>query len=184
MTEDNQAQFVAFHAINQFMMVEYRQEILHKVLGRLDQLPAARKSTLQNQLKRYLKLTGFRNGALAPLPLRVKGAGSAFESHPDFVAQVLMAWSELNLELRQQVYDLLVERQWELLPPDTDRSKLPGFLVRWPQTETYDALDAAFAAKYPEVKAHEYDIRLMVVWLGGRLPYDMVEDDEEEGEEK
>jgi hypothetical protein len=182
MTEDTQAQFVPFHAINQFMMVEYRQQILHKVISHLDQLPAERKSTIQNQLKRYLKLPGFRNGALAPLPLKVKGAGSAFEGHPDFVAQILMAWSILNLELRQQVYDLLVERKWVLLPPETDRSKLPGFLTRWPAEETYDALDAAFAAKYPEVKVHEYDIRLMIVWLSGRLPYDMVEQEEDSPE--
>ncbi len=180
MTEDTQVQFVPFHAINQFMMVEYRQEILHKVISHLDQLPAGRKSTLQNQIRRYLKLPGFRNGALAPLPLKVKGAGSVFESHPDFVAQVLMAWSELNLELRQQIYDLLVERKWELLPADVDRSKLPGFMVVWPKEDSYDVLDAAFAAKYPEVKAHEYDIRLMIVWLSGRLPYDMVEDEESE----
>jgi len=181
MTEETQAQFVPFHAINQFMMAEYRQEILHKVFSRLDQLPVGRKSTLQNQIKRYLKLPGFRNGALAPLSLKVKGAGTVFEQHPDFVAQILMAWSELNLELRQQIYDLLVERKWELLPADVDRSKLPGFLARWPKEDSYDVLDAAFAAKYPDVKAHEYDIRLMIVWLSGRLPYDM-DEDEEEGE--
>jgi hypothetical protein len=179
MTDANQAQFVPFHAISQFMMVEYRQEILHRVFSRLDHLPAERKSTIQNQIKRYLKLPGFRNGGLAPLPLKVKGAGAAFEKHPDFVAQVLMAWSELNLDLRQQVHDLLVERKWEVLPVDVERSKLPGFLTRWPKEETYDVLDAAFAAKYPEVKVHEYDIRLMIVWVSGRLPYDMVEDEEE-----
>jgi hypothetical protein len=180
MSEENQVQFVPFHAINQFMLPEYRHEVLLKVLGHLDELPAERKSTILGQVKRYVKLHGFRNSTAAPLAVKVKGAGGAFDKHPDFVAQILMAWSELHLELRQQIFDMLQERKWEMVPVDTDRSKLPGFLVRWPKQETYDVLDAAFAAKYPEVKAHEYDVRLMIVWLSGRLPYDMVDDDEEE----
>jgi hypothetical protein len=180
MSEETETQFVPFHAINQFMIPEYRQEVLHKVLGHLDELSADRRSHILNQLKRYLKVPGFRNSLAAPLPIKVKGAGPEFDKRADFAAQILMAWSELHLELRQQVYDFLVERKWELLPPETDRSKLPGFLVRWPKEETYDVLDAAFAAKYPENKAHEYDVRLMVVWLSGRLPYDMVEDEEAE----
>ena len=179
MSEDKKVQFVPFHTINQFMLPEYRQEILLKVLSHLDELPADRKSNILGQVKRYVKLHGFRNSTLAPLLVKVKGAGGAFDKHPDFVAQILMAWSELHLELRQQIYDLLVERKWELLPVDTDRTKLPGFLVRWPKQESYDVLDAAFAAKYPELKAHEYDVRLMIVWLSGRLPYDMDEDEEE-----
>jgi hypothetical protein len=179
MSEDNKVQFVPFSAINEFMLPEYRQEILLKVLGHLDELPVERKSTILSQVKRYVKLHGFRNSTMAPLAVKVKGSGGAFEKASDFVAQILMAWSEMHLELRQQIFDLLIEREWELLPVDTDRSKLPGFLIRWPKKETYDALDAAFAAKYPDVKAHEYDVRLMIVWLSGRLPYDMVDDEEE-----
>jgi hypothetical protein len=178
MSEDNQVQFVPFYVINEFMLPEYRQEIIHKVLTHLDDLPAERKSTILNQVKRYVKLHGFRNSTLAPMAVKAKGSTGAFDKHPDFVAQILMAWSELNMELRQQIFDMLVERKWELLPVDTDRSKLPGFLIRWPKEESYDVLDAAFAEKYPDVKAHEYDVRLMIVWLSGRLPYDMVGDEE------
>jgi hypothetical protein len=178
MSEDTEVQFVPFHAINQFMIPEYRQEILHKVFGHLDELPSDRKNRILSLFKRYVSVPGFRNSALAPLPIKIKNAGPAFDKYPDFVAQILMAWSELLPTLRQQVYDLLVERKWEMLPADTDRSKLPGFLVRWPKEETYDVLDAAFAAKYPDEKAHEYDIRLMIVWLAGRLPFDMVDEEE------
>jgi hypothetical protein len=176
MSEDTDVQFVPFHAINQFMIPEYSQEIIHKVLGQINDLTPDRKNRIQSLFKRYVSVPGFRNSALAPLPLRVKSAGPVFDKHPDFVGQILMAWSELLPTLRQQIYDLLVERKWELLPADTDRSKLPGFLIRWPKEESYDVLDAAFAAKYPDEKVHEYDVRLMIVWLSGRLPYDMVED--------
>ena len=178
MSDKNEVQFVLFHGIDQFMLPEYRQEVLLKVLGHLDDLTPERRSKIQSQVTRYVRLDGFRNSTLAPLALKVKGCGSAFEKRPDFVAQILMAWSELHLELRQQVYDLLVERKWELLPPDADRTKLPGFIAAWPKEENYDVLDAAFKEKYPENQAHEYDIRLMIVWLGGRLPYDMDEDEE------
>lgn len=180
MSEDQQVQFVPFQVINQFMIPEYRLEIIHKVLTHLDVLPAERKNKILGLFKQNVKLAGFRNSSLAPLPIKVKGAVPVFEKRADFSAQILMAWSELDLELRQQVYDLLVERKWELLPVDTDRTRLPGFLTRWPKEETYDVLDAAFAARYPEVKARDYDIRLMVVWLSTRLPFDMVDSEEEE----
>jgi len=74
----------------------------------------------------------------------------------------------------------------ELLPVDADRAKLPGFLVRWPQKDSYDVLDAAYAEAYPDAKTETDDLRLMVVWMSGRLPYEMVDDeadDEEDSEE-
>ncbi len=177
MSDKNEVQFVLFHGIDQFMLPEYRHEVLQKVLSRLDDLSPERKGKIQNLIKRYVRLPGFRNSMQAPLALKVNGSAAAFEKHPDFVAQVLMAWSELDPVLRQQVYDLLVERKWELLPPDADRTRLPGFIAAWPKDENYDVLDAAFKEKYPDNQAHEYDVRLMIVWLGGRLPFD--EDEEE-----
>jgi hypothetical protein len=178
MSDDNEVQFVPFHAINEFMLPEYRLEILHKVLTHLDDLPAERKNQILNLFKRYVKLPGFRNSTLAPIPIKVKGSVQVFEKRSDFTSQILMAWSELNIELGQQIFDLLVERKWEVVPVDTDRTKLPGFQVRWPKEETYDILDEAFLAKYPDVKARDYDVRLMVVWLASRLPFDMVETEE------
>lgn len=177
---EQKVQFVGFHAINGFMLPEYRQTVLHTVLSSLDKLSGERRSAINNQLKRYLNVPGFRNASLAPLPMKIKGAGSVFEKSPDFVAHVLMAWSELNSELRNQVYDLLKERGWELLPADADRTKLPGFLVTWPRQETYDLLNAAFSERNPQSAASENDVRLMVVWLSGRLPYEMADSDEEE----
>lgn len=176
MSEKNEVQFVMFHGIDQFMLPDYRHEVLLKVLSHLDDLHAERKGKIQNMLKRYLRLPGFRNSVLAPLAMKVKGSATAFEKHPDFVAQILMAWAELNPALRQQVYDFLVERNWEVLPVDADRTKLPGFIAAWPKEENYDVLDAAFKEKYPDHAFHEYDVRLMIVWISGRLPFDMDEE--------
>jgi hypothetical protein len=69
------------------------------------------------------------------------------------------------------VYDLLVARGWELLPPEADRTVLPGFLTKWPKGETFEVLNEVFLKMYPGTQASDDDISLMVVWLSGRLPY-------------
>jgi hypothetical protein len=182
---DEQFQFAPFQAINQFMVPEYRQRVLQFVYSRLSQLSKDRSGKITNLTNRFVKLPGFRNSALAPLSVKVRSAGDAYERRSDFVAQILQGWAELQPELAQQIYDFLTARGWELLPVETDRTKLPGFMLRWPQKDSYDVLDQAYAEAYPEAQTDTDDFRLMVVWISGRLPYDMVDDeaDEEEGEE-
>ncbi len=174
---DKQVQFLPFTAINEFMLDDFRNQVLQAVLIGMNQLSPQRKSALAGQIKRHVQVSGFRNSAQAPAALKLRGATTAFQRHSDFVAVVLQSWSELNAELRQQVYDLLVQRGWEVLPLDADRAKLPGFMIDWPKEETYEALDAAFAETYPQVEAQENDVRLMVVWIGGRLPYNVTEEE-------
>jgi hypothetical protein len=168
--------FLPFNAINQFMVPEYRLSVLQRVFSGIERLPGARKAAINNLVKRQFSVPGFRNSAAAPASLKIKSSVSVFERNAEFTGQVIMAWSELNPELRTQVYDFLVARNWELLPGETDRTKLPGFLTSWPKGEDFDVLDKAFQEIYPEKTASDNDIRLMVVWLSGRLPFD---DDEE-----
>ena len=165
-------QYLPFRAINAFMLPEYRQEVIQKVFAESGNLSGERRAAVNTQVSKYLKVPGFRNSAQAPLSLKVKGAITAFEDQSEFTAQILAAWAELNLALRQEVYDLLVDRKWEVLPHEANRTVLPGFLPEWPKKENYDKLDKAYRKKYPESKAAEYDIRLMVVWIGGRLAFE------------
>jgi hypothetical protein len=180
---DHKVQFLPFHAINEFMLDDYRQKVLHAVLSRSNELTPAQKGALAGQVKRHVSVQGFRNSSAAPLPLKIKGAITAFQRHPDFTARILQAWAELNPVLRLQIHEMLSERNWEILPADVDRSKLPGFLTDWPETETYDVLDQAFSEKYPDAAASEDDVRLMVVWVGNRLPYPVTDLDDEEHED-
>lgn len=161
------------------MLPEFRLQVISKVLHGLDALPGDRRGAINAQLKRHLQVPGFRNAALAPLPIKIKNSVTPFERSSDMVAQILAGWYELHPELCQQVNDLLVERGWELLPLDADRAKLPGFLTRWPKKESFEVVTTAFHAKYPDLQAADNDISLMTVWLSGRLPYDLIEDDEE-----
>lgn len=177
---DQQVQFLPFHAINEFMLGDYRQQVLHTVLSRMGELSPAQKSTLAGQVKRHVSVQGFRNSSAAPLPLKIRSASIAFQRHPDFTGRMLQCWVDLHAELCQQVYDLLVERGWKILPANVDRAKLPGFLTDWPESETYEVLNQAFVEKYPDSPASEDDVRLMVVWIGNRLPYPVTSSDEKE----
>jgi hypothetical protein len=179
---DTQVQFIPFHGINEFMLNDYRQHVLMAVFGGFDRLSGARKGALNGLVKKFVSVPGFRNSTQAPAGVKARAAVSVFERRPEFVGQVLQAWSELNPELRQKVYDFLKAREWEILPPDTDRAKLPGFLVTWPEGQDYDVLGKAYAEMYPNDTPAENDLRLMIVWLAGRLPYDMYADDDEEDE--
>lgn len=180
---DNKIQFFSFHAINEFMLPEYRQQVLNMVFTRSDDLPAERRNALNNQVKRAVAVPGFRNSAQAPAAVKARAAVKAFEKKPELAAQVLAAWYDLHPELCQKTYDLLIERGWTLLPIDADRTKLPGFMVTWPKQDEFEVLNSAFHEKYPDFPAENNDISLMAVWLAGRLPYQLVEPGEEVLEE-
>jgi hypothetical protein len=177
---NDQIEFLPFHAINEFMVDDYRHSVLQAVLSRMSELSPAQKGAMAGQIKRHVSVQGFRNSSAAPLQLKIKGATTAFQRHPDFAARTLQTWADLNPELRQQVYDLLTERGWEIVPASTDRAKLPGFLTDWPEEETYDILNQAFSEKYPDSTISEDDVRLMIVWVGNRLPYPVTDTDDED----
>mgnify|MGYP000854519876 FL=1 len=180
---EKQAKFLPFHSINEFMLPEYRQTVLTAVFNHLEQLSGARRGTINALVRRMVSVPGFRNSALAPTPMKIKGSAQGFERYPEFVAQILQAWSEINAPLAAQVYELLKARGWEILPPEADRSKLPGFLTEWPAADTYDVLNETFRTLYPDSTASEDDVRLMAVWIGGRLPDSVTEGPDEAEEE-
>lgn len=185
--QENQTQFMPFHAINEFMVDDYRFSVIQRVMASTADLSSAQRSSLTKLIKKYVRVSGFRNSAQAPAGLKARHAVKEFEKRPDFTARILAAWADLNSELARQVYGLLKSRQWELLPIEADRTQLPGFMTTWPKTETYDVLDAAFAEMYPQSPSDavfQDDLRLMVVWVAGCLPYDLfLEDHEEEAED-
>jgi hypothetical protein len=172
---DEKVTYAPFHVINEFMIPEYREEIIRMVLTRLNDLSGQRKSQINRFIKKDVAIPGFRNSTLAPLPLKIKGAVNVFIKNPNFTAQVLSAWSELNPELSEQIFIVLKNRGWEILPVDVDRALLPGFMIEWPAGESYDSVGQEFSEKFADSTAAVNDIRLMIVWLSGRLPYNMDE---------
>ena len=164
------------------MIPEYRLHIIQTVLAGFDHLPGERRSAINNIIKKQVSVPGFRNSTQAPNSVKARSSVTVFERRPDYVANILQGWSDLHGELRQQVHDFLKSREWDVLPPEADRTRLPGFQIDWPENETYDVLGEAFKAQYPgaEMGQDEYDFRLMVVWVSDRLPYNAEGDEEEE----
>jgi hypothetical protein len=181
MMDQQQATFLPFHALNEFMRPDYRQGVVQSVMVGASSLPEKQLSALNQAIKKMVQVPGFRNSLQAPAAIKVKPAIHAFEKSAGFVAQILSAWAEIHSELRQQVYDLLTGRGWELLPVDADRTKLPGFLTTWPKNEDFSVINKAFTEVYPETQATTDDISLMAVWLAGRLP---MEEEEPDGAEE
>jgi hypothetical protein len=170
--DDKEVQFIPFNAINEFMFPAYRLEVLQTVLG-ADAALITRWRDINGAIKRYATIPGFRNCLAAPLPLKIKACVAVFEQRADFVALILQSWSDLKLDLRQSMYEYLQQRGWEVLPPDADRSKLPGFLVTWPKEDEFETLSAGFKAAHADVTASNDDVSLMAVWIGNRLPIEM-----------
>ncbi|MHB0923245.1 MAG: hypothetical protein ACYC3H_04700 [Bellilinea sp.] len=172
---EKRAQFIPFNAVNEFLLPEYRLKIIQQAFAEFNTLPEERQAAINRLVKKLVQVSGFRNSIQAPAPVKARAAVSTFEKSAGFAAQIMGAWHDLHPDLAQKIYDLLKSRGWELLPLEADRSKLPGFLTRWLKEETFEVLDDAFAVMYPGDEAHEYDINMMIAWLSGRLPVEMVE---------
>lgn len=187
MSEEKKVRFIPFHAINEFMLPEYRLKLLQEVFGNFDRLAGQRQATINRLVKKLVKVAGFRNSTLAPVSLKSRAAVSAFERSPEMVAQICQAWYELHPDLAGKVVEFLKARGWEVLPVEADRSVLPGFLTRWPEKDTFVSLDDAFVQANPDDSTHEYDLNMMIVWVSGRLPVELVPDEEtgqsQDGEE-
>ena len=175
MDNKKEINFFPFHAINEFMTDEYKEKVIRQVLDSLDELPDYYRSPIDQLIKKTVKVPGFRNSVKAPTAMKLKPTILTFQKNPALVAAMLRAWAELHATLRQQVYEMLISRNWELMPLDADRTRLPGFLTKWPLGEDFEVLYDAFTQLQPENSLEQNDVSLMVVWLVGRLPYEFVE---------
>ncbi|MHC1784514.1 MAG: hypothetical protein AB9891_17465 [Anaerolineaceae bacterium] len=165
--------FLPFAAINNFMLPDYRSQVLSKVIGGLSRQTNRNAGILKSLIRRYIQVPGFRDASKAPAALIARNADKTFEQTGDFAGRLIACWVDLNPILAAEVHALLAERQWpDLLPLDADRMELPGFYASWPEKETFETILAAYKEKYPDSKTEDYDISLMTVWLGGRLPFD------------
>jgi hypothetical protein len=186
-------EFLPFHAINEFMRPDFRLIVIRETLSSQTLADEACMKELNQQIKKRVLIPGFRNSDKAPSLVKVLPTSKAFEKHPELVAALLTCWSENQSELRKQVYDLLVSRnwpiftgsesmnvasltidtikEWPIFPIEVNRSKLPGFFIHWPKGEEFEVLYTNFTKLYPNSDASIDKVSLMVVWLTMRLPY-------------
>lgn len=202
MTE-NAVQFLPFHAINEFMRGDFRLSIIRRTLADLKSLPESKQEILNRLIKRTVKVPGFRNSDKAPAAVKVIPTAKAFETNPDLVAAVLAAWTDLHTELGERVFQILerrgwyffppemkapadlpslkTEKDWGILPLEADRTRLPGFLIYWPENQDFEAIYENFIETYPEADNSIDEVSLMTVWLTNRLPYHVLSEEPESG---
>lgn len=197
MPDDNTIEFLPFHAINEFMRPDFRLTVVRSVLNSYKGLPANNRQVIDRLTNRFVKVPGFRNSEKAPSAIKLLPMAKAFENNPEIVAAILSAWAEIHTELRQQVlhvlrergwyffssefqglthlHSLKAEKDWGILPADADRTRLPGFLIYWPKSETFEEIYQTYTRLYPDAQGSMDEVSLMAVWLSLRLPYQMVD---------
>jgi hypothetical protein len=172
--EKSKMEFIPFHAINEFMRADYRMTILRSTLLALPELPSKTQASINKLTKKFVKVPGFRNSAKAPASVKAVSMVKAFEKQPKLVSEIIAAWAEANPELGQQIFELLKSYNWQILPLEADRTRLPGFLTQWPEDEDYEKIYDDFTEAYPDSKYGIDDVSLMAVWLSLRLPVEKV----------
>ncbi len=192
------SEFLPFHAINEYMRPDFRLKVIRETLSAQATLDEHLSHELNQQIKKYVNVPGFRSSDKAPALVKVLPTSKAFEKNPDLVAVVLTCWSEIQSTLRDQVYLLLKERKWLIFPENEavvptasiteaikewpvfpitmDRTKLPGFYIHWPKGEDFEILYKSFSELYTDSDASIDKVSLMVVWLTMRLPYQVDSD--------
>jgi hypothetical protein len=185
-------EFLPFHAINEFMRPDFRLSVIRDTLTSQEKLPEDLCKYLDEKIKKNVNVPGFRSSDKAPALIKVLPTSKGFEKSPDLVAAILSCWAELNSELRLQVYQVFISRNWKLLqdsdgiskenisldtikdwpifPIMFNRTKLPGFFTHWPKGEDFEVLYNTFTELFPEIEASIDKVSLMVVWLSMRLP--------------
>jgi len=174
MNENQKTEFIPYHAINEFMRSDFRLNIIRTTLMALPQLDRHYRNSVDRLTRKYVKVAGFRNSVKAPISLKSVALVKPFSKQPDLVSAILSAWSAANNKLQIGVFDLLIDKNWELLPIKADRTKLPGFLTKWPIEDDYEGIYQVFVEKYPNTQVSIDETSLMSIWLSGRLPIDKV----------
>jgi hypothetical protein len=185
-------EFLPFHAINEYMRPDFRLAVIRYTLTSQSNLPESLANELNHKIKKNVKVPGFRSSDKAPALMKVIPTSKAFEKNPDLVASILSCWTELQSDLRDQVYQLLKSRhwnifqeaegvnfenysielikEWPIFPINFNRGKLPGFFTHWPKEEDFDVLYNNFVTIFPDAESSIDKVSLMVVWLTMRLP--------------
>jgi hypothetical protein len=167
--------FLPFHAINEFMRPDYRDEIIRTVLTGLPIFTVSIRINLERAINTYVHIPGFRKSIKAPQEIIQIHLEESFKKTATITALVISAWTDIHPGLRDKVFQLLSSLHWELLPQSADRTILPGFYTTWPKGQEFDYLFESYKNQFPGDETSKDDICLMIVWLACRLPYEFKE---------
>jgi hypothetical protein len=175
LSDNKKAQFLPFHAVNEFMRDDFRLTILHEVFQNLEKVNKEQSLQINRLFSKGVQIAGFRNSSQAPLAVKIRHSTSLFERSADFASLIINLWSQLHLILRSDIWQILDKKDWKPLPMEADRSLLPGFRVDWPTGDTFDTFIKAYRENTPDSSESDDNICLMVVWMANKLPYNQNE---------
>lgn len=203
--DDAKIEFLPFHAINEFMRADFRMKVIKDTLSKLPGLPSDLRDPVERQIRKSVKIPGFRHPEKAPTMVKVLPCAQAFEKKPEFVSALLAAWAEVHAHLRDQVLAVFqqrgwyffptgitslaefpipkTEKDWGILPVTAERTRLPGFVIYWPKAEDFETLYDTYIEIYPGGENSKDEVGLMAVWLSMRLPYNHTGEAEEGAED-
>ena len=101
MTDNKKAQYLPFHAINEFMRDDFRVTILQEVLNSYDKVEKEKTLRINRLIAKGVQIPGFRNSSLAPLGVKVRQSTTLFENSPEFAALIVDCWSQLHQQLKE-----------------------------------------------------------------------------------
>ncbi|MFZ3069812.1 MAG: hypothetical protein WA110_01640 [Anaerolineaceae bacterium] len=160
-----------FVALNVYLVTPFRQEILAKVVDNLSALPDEQRRLLVDNVKEYVRISGFRNPFAAPQSLLLRKMEQPFEQDSRFLKQVLAAWVLINQELQPAVATALESWTFEKndqapVYPDPENA----FLIGWPNGLSYEKLEEGVRKQGANITASRDEIALMTIFTTGCLP--------------
>lgn len=163
-------EYLPYKTINVFINREYLDQVLENVLKNKEKLSKQNQIAFANQFKHHIKVLGFRNPLIAPLPLQVRAYASAFEEKDDVIPFTLSAWSQINAGFAGEVRSWLEKENWNVLPLERHFDETEGFINEWPKKLTFEKLIKNYKKDHPDDEINQDDLILMIVWISGQLP--------------
>ena len=139
-----------YKTINVFLSQDYLYQLLEEILNKKYSLKKEDQIEFSKHFRQYVKILGFRNPTIAPLPLQIKAFVSAFEEHEEVIPFTLSTWVKIRPSFAEKVKIWLGEQGWKNLELKRDFQEFEGFLNTWPKKWTFDKLVKEFKNDNPD----------------------------------
>ncbi|MEL7645065.1 MAG: hypothetical protein AAGU04_02190 [Anaerolineaceae bacterium] len=158
-------------ALNVYLLPEFRQEILSKLVSGLPALPDEIRREVLPAIREEVKISGFRNPFSAPQAVLIRRMESVFLKNSRFVKTIMKAWASMQQASDPALSTVIRSLGFQVndqVPdyPDPENA----FLVGWPEGLSYQKLADLVLAQDPKTTASTDTLALLTVWQTGCLP--------------
>ncbi len=167
MTEINEK---AYKAINVFVERENLEDILSQMIANLRQLPKEIQIKFFAAYRKYIKINGFRNPVMAPLPFQVNALAEAFEKEDEVIPFTLSTLTKTMPELAKKIQTFMHNEKWGDTKLERPFVEGEGFALGWPKKMTTETFLKKFSKSYPDIEESEHAVLLLAIWISGRIP--------------